>query len=150
LSHCTIFQGFHIWISTMSLLWRISTMFLHIMIDQNLKKSNAKEISIFISYDVMLTKFFLCQNNIHHIVLKNENILKWLKWFLFLWNLKYLLIIVISYDYNKFVNHVKSLIIIISQIGVFQGDDHKYVVNNILTNNHFQMEDDKICELGHF
>jgi len=51
-------------------------MFLHIMIDQTLKKSNAKEISIFISYDVMLTKFFLCQNNIHHIVLKNENVFK--------------------------------------------------------------------------
>jgi hypothetical protein len=33
------------------------------------------------------------------------------------------------YDYNKFVNHVKSLIIIITQMGVFGGDDHKYVVN---------------------
>jgi hypothetical protein len=26
------------------------------------------------------------------------------------------------------MNHVKSLIIIISQIDVFQGDDHKYVI----------------------
>jgi len=45
---------------------------------------------------------------------------------------------VIPYDWNKFVNHVKSLIIIISQMGVFGGNDHKYVVNNILTNYHFQ------------
>jgi hypothetical protein len=31
--------------------------------------------------------------------------------------------------WNKFVNHVKSLIIIISQMGFFQDDDHKYVAN---------------------
>jgi hypothetical protein len=30
---------------------------------------------------------------------------------------------------NKFVSNVKYLIIIISQMNVFQGDDHKYVVN---------------------
>jgi hypothetical protein len=35
----------------------------------------------------------------------------------------------IIYDWNKFVSHVKSLIIIISQMGVFGGDNHKYVVN---------------------
>jgi len=35
----------------------------------------------------------------------------------------------ILYDWNKFVNHVKSLIIIISQTSVFGGYDHKYVVN---------------------
>jgi hypothetical protein len=28
-----------------------------------------------------------------------------------------------------FVNHVKSLVIIISQMGLFKGDDHKYVVD---------------------
>jgi hypothetical protein len=28
-----------------------------------------------------------------------------------------------------FVSHVKSLIIIISQMGVFGGDDYKYAVN---------------------
>jgi hypothetical protein len=33
-------------------------------------------------------------------------------------------------------------------MGVFGGYDHKYVVINILTNYHFQMEDDKICEVG--
>jgi len=35
----------------------------------------------------------------------------------------------IPYDWNNFVSHVKSLIIIISEMGVFGGDDHKYVVN---------------------
>jgi hypothetical protein len=38
-------------------------------------------------------------------------------------------IIIEHYDWNKFVNLVKSLIIIISQMGVFGGNDHKYVVN---------------------
>jgi hypothetical protein len=33
-----------------------------------------------------------------------------------------------SYDWNQFVNYVKSFIIIISQIDVFQSDNHKYVV----------------------
>jgi hypothetical protein len=28
-----------------------------------------------------------------------------------------------------FVSHVKSLIIIISQMSVFKGDDHKYAIN---------------------
>jgi hypothetical protein len=37
--------------------------------------------------------------------------------------------IVITYDWNKFASHVKSLIIIISQMGVFGGDDHMYAVN---------------------
>jgi hypothetical protein len=35
----------------------------------------------------------------------------------------------IPYDWNKFVNLVKSVIIIIWQMGVFGGDDHKYAVN---------------------
>jgi hypothetical protein len=33
------------------------------------------------------------------------------------------------YYWNKFVSQLQSLIIIISQMGVFGGDDHKYVVN---------------------
>jgi hypothetical protein len=37
----------------------------------------------------------------------------------YLWNLYYLLNIVIPYDWNKFVSHVKSLISIISQMGFF-------------------------------
>jgi hypothetical protein len=54
------------------------------------------------------------------------------------------------YDWNKFVSHVKILIIIISQMGVFGGDDHTYLIINIVTNYHFQMENDKICEVGYF
>jgi hypothetical protein len=36
---------------------------------------------------------------------------------------------VIPYDWNKFASHLKNLIIVISQMGVFEGDDHKYAVN---------------------
>jgi predicted transglutaminase-like protease len=43
-----------------------------------------------------------------------------------------------------------ELIIIISQMGVFQGNDHRYVVNENFDKNHFQMEDAKICEVRHF
>jgi hypothetical protein len=35
----------------------------------------------------------------------------------------------IPYDRNKFVSHMKSLIIMISQMNILGGDDHKYVVN---------------------
>jgi hypothetical protein len=35
----------------------------------------------------------------------------------------------IPYDWSEFVSHVKSLIIIISQMDVFGGNDYKYVVN---------------------
>jgi hypothetical protein len=58
---------------------------------------------------------------------------------------------VIPYDWNSFVNHVKNLIIIISQmdvLGAMTISSRWYF--NILINYHFQMEDDKICEMGHF
>ncbi len=54
----------------------------------------------------------------------------------------------IIYDWNKFVSHVKSLIIIISQMGVFGGYDINMRKINILTNYH--VEDDKICDVGNF
>jgi hypothetical protein len=54
---------------------------------------------------------------------------KWLRWFLVFIKFVFLLNIVIAYDWNKFINTMKSLIIIISQMGVFVGDNHKYVVN---------------------
>jgi hypothetical protein len=57
---------------------------------------------------------------------------------------------VIPYDWIKFVNHVKSLIIIISQTSVFGVMMICIWQINILTNYHFQMEDDKICEVGQF
>jgi hypothetical protein len=41
-------------------------MFLHIMISQNPKKSNAKEPTIFFSYDVMLQ--YICVENIYVIM----------------------------------------------------------------------------------
>jgi len=60
------------------------------MASQNTKNSNAKKITFFycIWYDV---RTYLSKTNVCHIV--------------------------IPYDWNKFVNHVKSLIIIISQMG---------------------------------
>jgi hypothetical protein len=45
---------------------------------------------------------------------------------------------------------MKSLIIIISQMGFFQANEHKYAIIFFLTNNHFQMEDDKKFEVGYF
>jgi len=53
-----------------------------------------------------------------------------------------------SYDWKKFVYHVKHLIIIISQMSFFQGNDHKYAIN-FLINNHFEMEHDKKFEVSH-
>ncbi len=66
----------------MSLLWRIFTMFLHIMVGQNPNKSNSKETTFFnlIWCDV---KVYLCQKYICHNIFLNENIFKiLLKWFL--------------------------------------------------------------------
>ncbi len=56
----------------------------------------------------------------------------------------------IPYDWNKFVNHVKNLITIISQTNVFGVMTISMWQINILTNYQFQMEDDKICEVGQF
>ncbi len=56
----------------------------------------------------------------------------------------------IPYDCNKFGSHVKKLIIIMSQMCVFQGNDHKYVVNSNFDKQSLSMEDAKICEVGHF
>jgi len=66
-------------------------------------------------------KIYLCNKNICHKVLKIENIFKndW-NGFEFLWNLKYLLNIMIPYDWNKFMNCRKNLIIIISLINFFK------------------------------
>jgi hypothetical protein len=35
----------------------------------------------------------------------------------------------LEYSLLKFMNHVKNLMIIILQMGIYGGDDHKYVVN---------------------
>jgi hypothetical protein len=52
--------------------------------------------------------------------------------------------------WNKFVNQVKSLIIIISQMGFFKMMTISMWQIKILTSNHFQMEDNKKCDVGHF
>jgi hypothetical protein len=63
----------------------------------------------------------LCKKKKCHNILKNANIYnKWLKLFLiFIKFVQYLLNIVISYYWNKFMNNMKSLIIIISEMGFF-------------------------------
>jgi hypothetical protein len=38
-------------------------------------------------------------------------------------------VIIIPHVILDTLNHVKSLIIFVSQMGVFQGVDHKYVIN---------------------
>jgi hypothetical protein len=65
-------------------------MYLHIMVGQNTKSSNAKEIT-FLNFIWCDVRTYLNKTNVYHIV--------------------------IPYDWNKFVNHVKSLRIIISQMG---------------------------------
>jgi hypothetical protein len=79
---------------------------------------------ILISYDVILEYICVKKKLICHNVFKISNIFKNL--FLIFMKFYYLLNIMIGL---KFVSHVKSLIIYISQMGVFQGDDHKYVGN---------------------
>jgi hypothetical protein len=65
-------------------------MYLHIMVGQNTKNSNAKEIT-FLNFIWCDVKTHLSKTNVYHIV--------------------------IPYDWNRFLNHVKILIIIISQMG---------------------------------
>jgi len=43
---------------------------------------------------------------------------------------------------------VKHLIITISQMSFFQGNNHKYAIN-FLIKNHFEMEDDNKFEVSH-
>jgi len=62
-------------------------------------------------------KTYICHN-----VLKTANIFnKWLKSFLIFLIFVIFIKIVILYYWNKFVNHVKDLITIISQMGFFRG-----------------------------
>jgi hypothetical protein len=91
-------------------------MILHIMVGQNPKKWKAKETTIFkFSYEVMLT-YIYTKTNCYN-VLENENIFKkWLKWFLIFMKV---VNIMSPYDWNRFVNHLKSLIIITN--GFFLG-----------------------------
>jgi hypothetical protein len=75
-------------------------MFLRIMVGPNPKKSNAQKLHLLISYDVMLE--YICPKNVCHNVLKNENI--------------FMEFVVFIKDCDHMISHVKSLIIIISQM----------------------------------
>ncbi len=100
--------------------------FLLNMVDYNTKSSITKKI-LFSNLYLRLQSIFVTKK-CTSICTKNANILK--KWFLNFYTIcNILLNIVIPYDWNKFVSHVKNLIIIISQMGVFGGYHHKYVVN---------------------
>jgi hypothetical protein len=79
LSHCIAFQGYHIWTSIMSLSWRIFTMFLHIMVSQNQKKSNAKETTIFLFHVMWCLKLYAQKKCTSQCFKKCK---KWLKCFL--------------------------------------------------------------------
>jgi hypothetical protein len=57
--------------------------------------------------------------------------------------------VVIPYDCNRFVSHVKNLITIISQMDFFIAMTINMWYIKILTKNHFQMEDNKKYEMGH-
>jgi hypothetical protein len=93
---------------------------LHIMVGQNPKKSKCQETIFFISYDVMLKYIYAIKIYVtKYWKLKIYSRNDWND-FEFLWNLKYLLNIVIPYDWNKFMNCRKSLIIIISLINFFK------------------------------
>ncbi len=58
--------------------------------------------------------------------------------------------IVIPYDWNEFVNHVKSLMISYQKWIFFKAMTISMWYIIVLTNNHFQMEDDKKHEVGDF
>jgi hypothetical protein len=81
----------------------------------HIKKSNAKKTTILISYDICLN--YICAKKIN-ITMELYSRNDW-NAFEYLWNLDDLLNIVIPYDWNRFVSHVKSLITIISQMGFF-------------------------------
>jgi hypothetical protein len=73
----------------------------------------------------------------------------WNKFF-FLWNLWYLLNILIPYDSNMFMGHVKGLIFLLSQMVFFKVITISMWSIKNLTNNHFQMEYDKKHDVGPF
>ncbi len=56
----------------------------------------------------------------------------------------------IPYNWNTFVSHLKSLIIIISQMSFFTAMNRNIFKIKKLTNNHFQMQNNKHYEVGHF
>jgi hypothetical protein len=78
------------------------------------------------------------QKNVHHNVLKNTNIFK--KIFLIFMKFRISTKYYDSIWLNRFVTHVKSLMIIISQMIFFKVMIISMWLNKILRNNHFQMK----------
>jgi hypothetical protein len=77
-----------------------------------------KKLHFLISYDVIL--LCICAQKKSHNVLKNANIFKkWLKWFLFFMKFVIFTKHCDSIWLNKFVSHVKSLIMIVLQMDIF-------------------------------
>jgi len=65
------FHGCHVWTSIMSLLWRIFTIFLFIIVPVKPQRNQMpNKLHILIAYDVMLE--YVCAKNIHHNVLKKN------------------------------------------------------------------------------
>jgi hypothetical protein len=79
-------------------------MFLHIMVSQNTKKPNVKELHFL--FHMMWCQNIFAQKNVRHKILNNKNTY-----------IQY----VIPCGWNRFLSHLKSLIIIISQMGFFKG-----------------------------
>jgi hypothetical protein len=121
-------KGVHIWASTMVILEHIFPNFLHNMIDYNIKNSITKKIH-FSNLYCEVPKYICGKKKYILYSLRWKYIKKWLKWFLVFMKFVVSINIVIPYDWNKFVSHMKNLIIIISQMGAFGGYGHKYVVN---------------------
>jgi hypothetical protein len=88
-----------------------------------------KKLLFFFSYDVILEHIFVSKKKMSHRTKKCKYTQERIEMILVFMKFVVLLNILNPYDWNKFMNHVKSLIIIISQIDVFQGDDRKYVIN---------------------
>jgi len=130
LSHCIAFQGCPCLNFNHGDIGAYFSKHLHNMVYYNTKNSIAKKNSFF-QLILWGSKIYFWQKHCRSPCIKECKYTQKMieNDFLSLWNFYYLLNIVIPYNWNKFVSHVKSLIIIISQMGVFVGYDHKYVVN---------------------
>jgi hypothetical protein len=74
LSHSIIFQGYHVWTLTMSLLWKKFTIFLlNIIISTIKSKSKNIKCKKNVTCNVML-KYICIKKNVCHKIFKNSNI----------------------------------------------------------------------------
>jgi hypothetical protein len=127
MNHVGLWEGVHVWTSTMVIFEDIFPNFLHNMVDYNTRIQS--QWKFFFNLYFFILKYIygkkctsLCTKKCKYTQKMIEMIFSFLK---LVTSIKHC----DSMWWNKFVNHVKSLIIIISQMGVFWGDDHKYVAN---------------------